>query len=99
MLATLGERGYGTYLIFGSLSFLMFLFAFFFIPETKGMFLEDMDEIFGLLELSARMLQEAELENGPYMPKTRSVLLVGTHRVSSAQPDTRRTTSGEATAA
>jgi magnesium-transporting ATPase (P-type) len=65
MLASLGKGGYGTYLIFGSFSFFMFIFTFFFIPETKGMFLEDMDEIFGLVELSARMLQEAVLENGP----------------------------------
>jgi sugar porter (SP) family MFS transporter len=65
MLATLGKDGYGTYLVFGSLSFLMFVFTWFFIPETKGMFLEDMDEIFGLVELSERMLHEAQLENGP----------------------------------
>ncbi|KAF2437140.1 general substrate transporter [Tothia fuscella] len=65
MLATLGRNGYGTFLVFGCLSFLMFIFTWFFIPETKGMFLEDMDEIFGLVELSARMLHEAELENGP----------------------------------
>jgi sugar porter (SP) family MFS transporter len=65
MLATLGEDGYGTFLVFGCFSFLMFVFTWFFIPETKGMFLEDMDEIFGLVELSARMLHEAELENGP----------------------------------
>jgi len=74
MLATLGEDGYGTYLVFGCLSFLMFVFTFFFIPETKGMFLEDMDEIFGLVELSARMLREAELENGPYAVEVRSKL-------------------------
>lgn len=40
MLATLGKDGYGTYLVFGSFSFCMFVFTFCFIPETKGMFLE-----------------------------------------------------------
>jgi sugar porter (SP) family MFS transporter len=69
MLATLGKDGYGTYLVFGSFSFCMFVFTFYFIPETKGMFLEDMDEIFGLVELSARMLREAELENGPQLSR------------------------------
>lgn len=78
MLVNLGKEGYGTYLIFGSLSFLMFLFAFFFSPETKGMFLEDIDEIFGLVELSARILQEAEIENRPYRHSTRPFTLLGT---------------------
>lgn len=36
-----------TYLIFGSFSFLMFFFVWFFIPETKGRSLEHMDELFG----------------------------------------------------
>jgi hypothetical protein len=60
-----GQGGLRYVCDFWSLSFLMFLFTFFFVPETKGIFLEDMDEIFGLVELSARMLQEAEIENGP----------------------------------
>ena len=29
-----------------------------------GMFLEDMDELFGILELATQMLDEAERENG-----------------------------------
>jgi sugar porter (SP) family MFS transporter len=65
MLATLGPDGYGAFFVFGSFSFIMFIFTWFFVPETKGMFLEDMDEIFGVLEISKRMLDEAELENGP----------------------------------
>jgi len=36
MLAEAGKNGYGTYLIFGSFSFLMFIITWFFIPETKG---------------------------------------------------------------
>lgn len=95
MLATLGKEGYSTYLIFGSLSFLMFLFAFFFVPETKDMFLEDTDEIFRLVELSARMLQEAEIENGPYRHSTRSFTLLGTPRTKPTTPETRRTISEE----
>jgi sugar porter (SP) family MFS transporter len=64
MLATLGREGYGTYLLFGSFSVLMFVFTWIFIPETKGMFLEEMDDLFGVLELAKRLLDEAELENG-----------------------------------
>jgi len=50
MLATVGPHGYGTYFIFGSFCFSMFFFAYFFVPETKGISLEGMDEIFGTVE-------------------------------------------------
>ncbi|KAI1497017.1 general substrate transporter [Biscogniauxia marginata] len=50
MLATCGEGGYGTYLIFGSFGVIMWFFVYFFIPETKGVSLEHMDELFGLTE-------------------------------------------------
>lgn len=39
--------GYGTYMFFGSLMVLMGIWAFFFIPETKGLTLEEMDRLFG----------------------------------------------------
>jgi len=51
MLATVGRAGYGTYLIFASFCFTMFFFTWFFVPETKGMSLEKMDEVFGITEL------------------------------------------------
>ena len=35
------------YLIFGSAGLIMASFAFFFIPETKGKSLEEMDQVFG----------------------------------------------------
>ncbi|PSK55434.1 Hexose transporter 2 [Elsinoe australis] len=38
--------GYGTYMFFGALMVLMGFWAFFFIPETKGLSLEDMDNLF-----------------------------------------------------
>ncbi|KAI2620487.1 general substrate transporter [Hypoxylon sp. NC1633] len=50
MLATVGAHGYGTYLIFGSFCVTMFFFVFFFIPETKGISLEHMDQLFGVTE-------------------------------------------------
>ncbi|KAI9659319.1 MAG: hypothetical protein M1821_001577 [Bathelium mastoideum] len=48
MLDTVGSNGYGTYFIFGCFCFGMVVFAFFFVPETKGISLERMDELFGV---------------------------------------------------
>jgi hypothetical protein len=36
MFATLGPRGYGTYFLYGSFCFLMVVYAWFLVPETKG---------------------------------------------------------------
>ena len=38
---------YGTFLFFGACTVLAIIFAWFFIPETKGVQLEDMDLLFG----------------------------------------------------
>ncbi|CAM1510833.1 Fc.00g083460.m01.CDS01 [Cosmosporella sp. VM-42] len=46
MLATRGPRGFGTYFLYGSFCFTMVVFAWYFVPETKGFALEDMDEMF-----------------------------------------------------
>ncbi|KAI1812570.1 MFS sugar transporter-like protein [Poronia punctata] len=46
-LATLGEGGYGTYFLYGSFGIIMIAFVWFFIPETKGVSLEHMGELFG----------------------------------------------------
>ncbi|KAF1841710.1 quinate permease [Cucurbitaria berberidis CBS 394.84] len=51
MMATVGKGGYGTFLIYGSFCFSMFFFVWFLIPETKGLSLEKMDDIFGITEL------------------------------------------------
>ena len=50
MLVTVGAHGYGTYLIFGSFCFSMFVFVWFFVPETKGISLEHMNELFGVTD-------------------------------------------------
>lgn len=42
----ISSLGYGTYMFFGSLMVIMGFWAFFFIPETKGLTLEDMDALF-----------------------------------------------------
>lgn len=38
---------WGTYIFFAAFALIAFFFTYFFIPETKGKSLEDMDEIFG----------------------------------------------------
>ena len=47
MVTVGGETGYGTYFIYGSFCFAMFVFTWLCVPETKGVSLEKMDEIFG----------------------------------------------------
>ncbi|KFX94006.1 hypothetical protein V495_07440 [Pseudogymnoascus sp. VKM F-4514 (FW-929)] len=54
MLKNVGYKGYGTYFIFGSFSFAMMIFVWFFIPETKGLSLEKMDDLFGVTELATK---------------------------------------------
>ncbi|KAK7708840.1 hypothetical protein SLS57_008901 [Botryosphaeria dothidea] len=46
MFATLGEGGYGTYFFYGGCCFVMVVYAWLFVPETKGLALELMDELF-----------------------------------------------------
>ncbi|KAF3933784.1 hypothetical protein ABW20_dc0101103 [Dactylellina cionopaga] len=47
MLVHVGKGGFGTYFIFGSFNFTMCVFVWFLVPETKGISLEQMDELFG----------------------------------------------------
>ncbi|KAH8682967.1 putative quinate permease [Tricladium varicosporioides] len=60
MLVTVGKGGYGTYFIFGSFCFSMFFFVWFLIPETKGMSLEKMDDLFGVTELVKEKIHNDE---------------------------------------
>ena len=50
MLQTVGSHGYGTYFFFGCFCFTMAFLVVFFIPETKGVSLERMDELFGVAD-------------------------------------------------
>ncbi|OAL06039.1 general substrate transporter [Phaeosphaeriaceae sp. SRC1lsM3a] len=61
MMATVGKGGYGTFLIYGSFCFSMFFFVWFLVPETKGLSLERMDDLFGLTEMVKNI--EADREN------------------------------------
>ncbi|KAK1467235.1 hypothetical protein CMEL01_11228 [Colletotrichum melonis] len=42
----ISDLGYGAYFFFSSVLMLMGIWAFFFVPETKGLTLEDMDALF-----------------------------------------------------
>ncbi|EPS27630.1 hypothetical protein PDE_02574 [Penicillium oxalicum 114-2] len=60
MLTTVGANGYGTYLIFACFCFSMFFFVWFFIPETKGLSLEKMDQLFGVTDLTQQKVDDTE---------------------------------------
>ncbi|OGM41810.1 sugar transporter [Aspergillus bombycis] len=68
MLATVGANGYGlvfisipTYIIFACFCFSMGVWVWFFIPDTKGLSLEKMDELFGATS-SATHLKTEDVE-------------------------------------
>ena len=75
MLKKVGNKGYGTYFIFGSFSFAMFIFVWFFVPETKGLSLERMDDLFGVTELA----KTADLEGTHTPTRDLSEKGTGTH--------------------
>ena len=56
MQSTMGTAGYGMFFMFGSFCFLMGIFVFFFVPETKGLSLEKMDELFGVTDTYERKM-------------------------------------------
>jgi hypothetical protein len=50
----------GMFFMFGSFDILMGLFVYFFVPETKGLSLERMDELFGMTETAKQLGMEPE---------------------------------------
>ncbi|KAM3539860.1 hypothetical protein ARSEF1564_007230 [Beauveria bassiana] len=63
MQSTMGRAGYGMYFLFGSFCFLMGVFVYFFVPETKGLSLEKMDQLFGVTE-SLHRKSDGDSETG-----------------------------------
>ncbi|KAF2110021.1 general substrate transporter [Lophiotrema nucula] len=60
MLATVGRGGYGAFIIYSSFCYSMFFFVWFLIPETKGLSLEKMDDLFGVTELVKHIEEDRE---------------------------------------
>ena len=43
------------FFLFGTFGWIMGIFVWFFVPETKGISLEKMDELFGVTELAKKI--------------------------------------------
>ena len=61
MINTEGKGGYGAFLTYGCFCYAMFFFVWFLIPETKGLSLERMDDLFGVTELVKKVEEEKEM--------------------------------------
>jgi hypothetical protein len=64
MQNTMGKAGYGMFFMFASFDVLMGIYVYFIVPETKGLSLEKMDELFGVTEMIKRVDDENEGELG-----------------------------------
>lgn len=60
MKRTMGTAGYGMFFLFGSFCAIMGIGVWFFIPETKGLSLEQMDALFGADRDESRRLNVEE---------------------------------------
>ncbi|EMD89846.1 hypothetical protein COCC4DRAFT_36303 [Bipolaris maydis ATCC 48331] len=74
MIATMGEGGYGCFLLYGSFCFSMFIFVWFFVPETKGLSLEKMDDLFGVTELVKNIEADGERHVRGSMDKSSTIV-------------------------
>jgi len=62
MLVTMGEGGYGAFITFAVFCLSMFVFVWFLVPETKGLALEKMDELFGVTEMMGKLDEEKSID-------------------------------------
>ncbi|KAF2681321.1 quinate permease [Lentithecium fluviatile CBS 122367] len=60
MMASAGSHGYGAFIIYSCFCYAMFFFVWFLIPETKGLSLEKMDDLFGVTELVKHIEEDRE---------------------------------------
>lgn len=56
------SMGYGVYIFFASALICASVYAFFFIPETKGLRIDQMDQLFGFTRLENASLVTKESE-------------------------------------
>jgi hypothetical protein len=57
------SMGYGVYIFFASCLICASIYAFFFIPETKGLRIDQMDHLFGFTRLESASLAAKEAED------------------------------------
>jgi sugar porter (SP) family MFS transporter len=87
MLASAGKAGYGAFLIYSCFCYSMFFFVWFFIPETKGLSLEKMDDLFGVTELVKQLeVQDQERQREASVAELGDDgKVVGTHAEKSSE--------------
>ncbi|ODA82441.1 hypothetical protein RJ55_00948 [Drechmeria coniospora] len=61
MQKTMGRAGYGMFFMFAAFDVAMGLFVWFCVPETKGISLERMDDLFGDAE-AAKSIEGGEVD-------------------------------------
>ena len=62
MLENMGVGGFGTYIFFASFCFTMAGFVYFVLPETKGLSLESMNELFGMPGAQTKDIETASAD-------------------------------------
>ncbi|TGO83185.1 hypothetical protein BPOR_0689g00030 [Botrytis porri] len=85
MLVTVGRAGYGTYFIFGTFCFSMFFFVWFLIPETKGLSLEKMDDLFGVTAMAHKA--DAESNTGSIRGAPGTNININNEKAATTIPD------------
>lgn len=55
-------KAQGMFFMFGSFCILMGTFVWFFVPDTKGLSLEKMDDLFGVTALAKQVDAEADVD-------------------------------------
>lgn len=68
--------GWKVFLVFGSLCFGMSVFTFFFMKETKGLTLEDMDVLFGGVQ-GTNQIEPKDIEEHKEVEKTGNYDVIG----------------------
>jgi hypothetical protein len=59
----IAATNFGTFIFFGSITAVGAVWVYFFVPETKGLSLEEMDEVFGTTEFATADLSlKAKIE-------------------------------------
>ncbi|KOS21356.1 putative quinate permease [Escovopsis weberi] len=79
MQLTMGKAGFGMFFMFGTFCFIMVAFVWFFVPETKGLSLEKMDELFGMSE-RGKDEEQQEHELDYQVGQVRTVCEVGSDK-------------------